>query len=353
MAYKSNQFQQQCLSIRALAPVQAAKTAESIRNIADGLSRPFDKIYIVGNGDSLVAADNACYFFRHKFDNAGVAVKAVRCLDSAKYDDELDINKKTLGIFISASGSPVRVAESIDNFNKQGALTVVVTNNISSICASKGEVILYTNTPDFPGKGPGLRNYFASLISTYMLCVYLLDMKCQGVSGSWEDYADRAADYICESLTELQARDEMLYQKAELNKDVFYHNIITDADNYHTGKFITEKFAESLGQMCNLYTVDQWIRHLEFNKCRRSHANIFLTQNIDKELMEEKSVSNLYLRVDDLKEQPASDDSVPELDSLINYLPSALYISHLTDVVGEPYFRGDKIWGKGADIIFK
>ena len=86
MAYKSNQFQQQCLSIRALAPVQAAKTAESIRNIADGLSRPFDKIYIVGNGDSLVAADNACYFFRHKFDNAGVAVKAVRCLDSAKYD---------------------------------------------------------------------------------------------------------------------------------------------------------------------------------------------------------------------------------------------------------------------------
>lgn len=360
----SNPLQMQCLSLPDLCEAQIEGSVAGVRNaIPADILKNIRKIIFTGCGDSYMAAEAVIPAFKHYARLFGVDFEVMRCIDAARC---LSVDPRnadaTLLIAISASGSPARISEALLHTKAQGVHTMAVTNNPESGAGKSAEYILHVGTPSFPNPNPGLRNYYASLVSLMVFAAYYGEVKGISPEGSVNTLCAKIREYTKTFGAAIPAMDEKMFELARRWQKFDGFDMLGDDTDFSTASFIAAKFVEVAGVMCATCDTENWC-HVEFFKsnpeetgtvivCRKDGANlsrvketIHQAQCIDRPVLlitdsdEEFKLSASSIRCQ-IPSPPAGYDF---LSPVLNYVPGALLASYYSALNKIVYFRGG-VW---------
>lgn len=169
-----NNFRLQCLDVETLSMIQFDRSVASLKAL--GLEKELagvNRIIATGCGDSYLAAISASGAFAHFLPQ--VNYEAPYAIDFTRFEPFKEAQPKTLVIGISVSGGPSRVVEVLKRGNKYGCLTLGLTDNPDSRVAKAAAHVYHTNTPKGDNMA-GLRTYYASMISLFVLAAYISEL---------------------------------------------------------------------------------------------------------------------------------------------------------------------------------
>lgn len=132
-------------------------------------------LYLVGSGDSLIAAKAAAMAFTQLAD---VDVHVLSSLEAARYTSgslPYPANH-CLIVAVSNSGETARVVEALYHFKKAGATTLAVSAVRDSTLGRMADGAICTKLDDFD-RAPEVRSYIANLIALYMLAIRMGENK--------------------------------------------------------------------------------------------------------------------------------------------------------------------------------
>ena len=133
-------------------------------------------IYLVGSGDSLIAARAAAMAFTEL---AGVDVHVLSSLEASRYTAQGQMPypaNHCLVVAISNSGETARVVEAVLRFKKTGAMTLGISANRGSSLGRICDSIVCTKLESFD-QAPEVRSFIANLLALYMLAIRMGENK--------------------------------------------------------------------------------------------------------------------------------------------------------------------------------
>ena len=366
-----NQLRRQCLDIPVMCETQIEGIKKGLEAVPGDLLKKIRKIYLTGCGDSYLAGIASVPVFKKYAGVFGSNFEAIRCIDAARYIEYGEGQEDTtLVIGISASGSPIRVMEALRRANSKGCHTLAVTNIPDSRAAKEAEYALIVNTPVFPEPGPGLRNYYASILGLSMLGVKLGISKGLIDASAMDVFCDAVKSYTEAYKQEFESIDSLMFETAVAWKDHIAAEVIGDGPLYSTAAFVGAKYVEAAGMMTNAIDSENWCHVNYFRHDPEKIGLIFIASANDKdhsrmiETMQQArkigrpcvlivdSTKDVYGAPDDVIvcEVPKTPKDFEILMPLLNFIPGTLLAAYVAALNNEVYFRGEDSLQKKSKI---
>ena len=233
--------------------------------LTSALSTPLRQVYILGCGDSHMAAVGAELAW-HTL--AGVPTYAVTALHFARYIAPFlagPHNGRTLVIGVSVSGEVARTIEAVRLARQAGATTVALTGALQSRLALSAEHVLQTTVPAVPSPmhAPGVRSYMASLLMLYAAATrvgQLRDTLGPAAVAAASDELQQMPEAIAATL---RANDEAIARAITAWQDAREFVFLGAGPNYGTALFSAAKLLEASGDAALGQDMEEWA-HLQY-----------------------------------------------------------------------------------------
>ena len=317
-------------------------------------------IVLTGCGDSHISALAAEMAF---IELAGIHTQALNAMQVSRFSASYSTwqyPQNPLVVAVSNSGEVARVVEAVKRYGEYDALTVALTGNLGSRLAARADRAIEVTIPPFVAS-PGVRSYFISLLTLYLLAVrmgevrgtYSADeaMTLRRELGSLADAIETVLDTLDEPLKKL-ADDWRGFPNVEL---------LGSGPDRGTAAYGAAKLLEAVGIHTLHQDVEEWV-HLQyfvadamntgtFVICpeksaalsRASEIEVFLkTLNRPYVILTGPSDSHRFERTLTL-----NFDIRPIFAPLLYSVPLALFAAYLTQQVNATYGRGGE--GQWAD----
>jgi glucosamine--fructose-6-phosphate aminotransferase (isomerizing) len=270
------------------------------------------RVVITGCGDSHMAGLATELAFETL---SGIPTEPMTAMQAARYGlpyQPKSFPRNPLVLGISVSGTVARTREALAIARAEGALTVAITATPDAPLAQAAEKMLDCTVPDF-AFAPGVRSYRVSLLSLYLLAIRLAEIQGR--------------------LTQEEAN--ALRQELKGTADAIEATI--EAVNTHT-----RQLAEAVADQKEF--VFTGAPTFFISPGARGHSRV-------AELVEPvKRVGRILVAVvpqGDEAIAPQADWVLPVVGNvreifspMVYAIAGELFAAHLSDVVGEPFFRG-------------
>lgn len=324
------------------------------------------RIVITGCGDSHMAGIAAELAFEQF---AGIPTEPMRAMKSGRYAAPYRLSHyphNPLVIGISVSGTVSRTREAVGLFSKQNLPTVAITGNPDSPLAQAADKVIDCSIPEFPF-APGVRSYRMSLLALYLLAIRLGEVQdrfSQGEAKILRQNLLNTADAIAATI---EAVDEKSFELAQAVADEKSFVYIGDGPNFGTALFGAAKAIEAAGVHAMGQESEEWA-HLQYFTTVETSTPTFLISpgyrghNRVGELMPPlKKIGRITVAIVPDGDQlvaskadwvlPVLGDIPEAFTPMVYPVATELFAAHLSDVIGEPFFRRDNpIYDPRTDI---
>jgi len=368
-----NHLRQQCLSLFDLCDAQISG---SLRGILAGIPvealKKIRNVTLTGCGDSFYASIAVVQAFK-KYNSAFAAKFLYKsCMDVARYMDlPTKSGASTMIAGISASGSAARLVECMRRANSYGYETALLTNEPESPAAKEAKYTICVNTPPYPDASPGLRSYFASLLTGCLLAAKLGQVKELCPQDAVDALIAAAKEYVQQYQLLFEQIDDDMFALADKWMDIGRYETIGDGVQAATAGFIAAKLTEVAGIPVPVANAEDWCH---VNYFARNPADIvtiivadvtadnrsrigetvnqaaglgrkvlFITNGTLQEFGIRYPVEHCWL--------PTPPEGFAFLHPLMDHLPGTLLASYVAALRGEQYFRGGRWTEPGVGTI--
>jgi len=324
------------------------------------------RIVITGCGDSHMAGIAAELAFEQF---AGIPTEPMRAMKSGRYAAPYRLSHyphNPLVIGISVSGTVSRTREAVGLFSKQNLPTVAITGNPDSPLAQAADKVIDCSIPEFPF-APGVRSYRMSLLALYLLAIRLGEVQdrfSQGEAKILRQNLLNTADAIAATI---EAVDEKSFELAQAVAEEESFVYIGDGPNFGTALFGAAKAIEAAGVHAMGQESEEWA-HLQYFTTVETSTPTFLISpgyrghNRVGELMPPlKKIGRITVAIVPDGDQlvaskadwvlPVLGDIPEAFTPMVYPVATELFAAHLSDVIGEPFFRRDNpIYDPRTDI---
>lgn len=263
-----NPIRKQVMSLPDLVTVQLDKCfdEQKLQNLMSMLEI-FDarSILITGCGDSYAAA-GAMAPVLQKY--CGVFhCDAIEAIDFTRLTEKADIGigepNSPFVIAISANGGTARIVEVLQKADELGAFPILITNNAVSRAAAAAKHMYCTDTPAMENDFPGLRSYFANLLSLISIACRMGHVRGILSPEAPEIWKAAICQYVESYRDALVRIDDQMFELAQKWKDFERFDFIGDGPGLCSALFSMEKFIECTGTACNYDDSEDWC-HIDF-----------------------------------------------------------------------------------------
>lgn len=324
------------------------------------------RVVITGCGDSHMAGVATELAFEQI---AGIPTEPMRAMTAARYaapylPKMFPLNPLVLGI--SVSGTVTRTREAVKLAGERGARTIAITGNPDSPLAGVAQKILDCRIPDFAW-APGVRSYRISLLALLLLAIRLGEVNerySQGDANAMREELKNTADAIEATIEAVNDRTrELAEQFAEYGNFVF----VGDGPNFATAMFGAAKVIEAAGKHAMGQDTEEWA-HLQYFTSIDPNTPTFvispgyrghnrMAEVVDPMKRVRRSIVAVVPDGDEVI-APDADYVLPVAGSvreaftpMVYPIASELFAAHLSDVIGEPFFRTENDdYDEGNDI---
>lgn len=324
------------------------------------------RIVITGCGDSHMAGIAAELAFEQI---AGIPTEPMRAMKSGRYAAPYRLSHyphNPLVIGISVSGTVSRTREAVGLFSKQNLPTVAITGNPDSPLAQAADKVIDCIIPEFPF-APGVRSYRMSLLALYLLAIRLgevQDRYSQGEAKILRQNLLNTADAIEATI---EAVDEKSLELAEAVADEKSFVYIGDGPNFGTALFGAAKAIEAAGVHAMGQESEEWA-HLQYFITVETSTPTFLISpgyrghnRVGELMLPLKNIGRITVAIVPEGDQlvaskadwvlPVVGDIPEAFTPMVYPVATELFAAHLSDVIGEPFFRRDNpIYDPRTDI---
>lgn len=324
------------------------------------------RVVITGCGDSHMAGVATELAFEQL---AGIPTEPMRAMQAARYaapylPQMFPQNPLVLGI--SVSGTVTRTREAVKLAGERGARTIAITGNPDSPLAGVAQKILDCSIPEFAW-APGVRSYRISLLALLLLAIRLGEVNerySQGEANAMREELKNTADAIEATIEAVSDRTRELAERfAEYGNFVF----VGDGPNFATAMFGAAKVIEAAGKHALGQETEEWA-HLQYftsidpetptfviSPGYRGHTR--MAEVIEPMKRVRRSIVAVVPDGDEVI-APDADYVLPVAGSvreaftpMVYPVASELFAAHLSDVIGEPFFRtANEDYDEGNDI---
>ncbi|MCA9994125.1 MAG: SIS domain-containing protein [Anaerolineales bacterium] len=312
------------------------------------------RIVITGCGDSHMAGEATELAFEKV---AQVPTEPMRANTGGRYAAPYKLShfpNNPLVIGISVSGTVSRTREAVQLFKQQGLPTVAITANPAGPLGQLCDKVIDCTVPDFP-PAPGVRSYRMSLMALYLLAIRLgevRDLYSQDEANGMRQQLLKTADAIEATITAVHAKTRQLAEDLASEKSYVF---VGDGPNFGTAMFGAAKVIEAAGVHAMGQESEEWA-HLQYFSAVESTTPTFLISpgyrghNRVGELMPPlKNLGRITIAITPEGDQVVAPHAnwvlpvigdVPEIFTPMVYpVATELFAAHLSDVLGEPFFR--------------
>ena len=325
------------------------------------ISNCFDirKIILTGAGDSYVAAIAMKQVFE-KYVDAMLGVDAPDLMNFNRYTTAADIGigepNSPLVVGISAGGSTSRVVETLAKANELGGYSLALTNNADSVVAQEAKVKVVTNTPSIDKDFPGLRSYFANLITLAAIASRLGHVR--GVIGPEDSqiWKDTIKDHVYKVFEDLEAIDQVMNDLAKEWKSFTRFDFIGDGPALASAMFGQYKLYECVGEVAYSDDSEDWCHINYFVKnpetvgtvvyaysdqpsFSRLQETIWSALQIGRPVLvitDDKTLIDPRATIIELPEPPAE---FTWLRPIVDFIPVSLLVGYISDHGSKRYFN--------------
>lgn len=312
------------------------------------------RVVITGCGDSHMAGEAAELAFEKL---AHVPTEPMRANTAGRYAAPYPLShfpNNPLVVGISVSGTVSRTREAMQLFKQRGLPTVAITANPASPLGQLCDKVIDCAVPDFP-PAPGVRSYRMSLMALYLLAIRLgevRDLYSQDVANGLRQELLQTADAIEATITAVHGKTRQLAEAVAHEKSFVF---VGDGPNFATAMFGAAKVIEAAGVHAMGQESEEWA-HLQYFSAVESTTPTFLISpgyrghNRVGELMAPlKDIGRTTIAIVPEGDQLVAADAnwvlpvvgnVSEIFTPMVYaVATELFAAHLSDVLGEPFFR--------------
>lgn len=310
------------------------------------------QIILTGCGDSYAAGLTLAYALE---DLTGVPVDLVTALDFSRYYSDNRITAETLVIVVSISGNGVRIKEDMVKANRCGAVTLAVSKNSDSDIGKLAQKLLQLPIPSFE-RGPGNRNYFASLLALLLLGIHVGQAKGVQTEADSQAYYREIRSQAAELEHLLPMMDEPLFELAKVWKSKPGFDLVGSGMEYGSAWFGHAKLIEITGAFSMHINAEEWFHMNNFVKNIEGCGTIFLASvqspgfSRTKEAVQyAKRLGRPVLVITDGEPEDFGVDvmyvKVPHSDfapamALTQYVPVCILAGYMGAMLGERNCRG-------------
>jgi glucosamine--fructose-6-phosphate aminotransferase (isomerizing) len=324
------------------------------------------RIVITGCGDSHMAGIAAELAFEQI---AGIPTEPMRAMKSGRYAAPYRLSHyphNPLVIGISVSGTVSRTREAVGLFSKQNLPTVAITGNPDSPLAQAADKVIDCSIPEFPF-APGVRSYRMSLLALYLLAIRLGEVQDRFSQGEAKILRQNLLNTADAIEATIEAVDEKSFELAQAVAEEESFVYIGDGPNFATALFGAAKAIEAAGVHAMGQESEEWA-HLQYFTTVETSTPTFLISpgyrghNRVGELMPPlKKIGRITVAIVPDGDQlvaskadwvlPVLGDIPEAFTPMVYPVATELFAAHLSDVIGEPFFRTDNpIYDPRTDI---
>lgn len=358
-----NTFRLQCMDLRTLSMIQFDRSVQSAAQLLKEIDpEKINRIVASGCGDSFLAAAAAKDCFARYL--PGIRYEACPGIEAGRYIRYSDNEDRTLVVAISNSGGPARIAEILARANYHGCISVALTDHPESRAAKTAQFIYHTNTPAGDNVS-GLRTYYASMISMYVLAAALAEKRTN--KPYLEEMRAHVAVYFETFYSKIQEIDDIAFETALAWKEKKVFEVTADGPLFNCGKFIAAKIAELSGDVCSVIDSENYCHVNGLMYPGEEIGEMVLINSMAKNLDRIADTVNIQVKTGKRDVLVFCDRSpseigitepvrycplpMPERDwsflaPLISYVPGGLFASYRAKEMNEPFFRGGTLFEK-------
>lgn len=357
-----NQLRRQCFNLPVMCEEQIAGVMRGVaESVPEEVLKGIRRVIVTGCGDSWLAGIAGIPAFRRYAGAFASGFEAVRCIEASRYMEfEKGQAETVLVVGVSASGGPARVVEALRRAGSQGCHTLIVTNNPNSACAREARYSLIVNTPEFPEPGPGLRNYYASILGLFGLAAFMGEVKMICPAGTLKDLMDQVRRFTAAYGTCLKEIDDQMFELAGSWRHHRAVETVGDSTAFATAYFVGAKYVEAAGMMAATVDSENWC-HVNYFKHDPERLGVIVSAQVGEpnrsRILETMSQAEgidrpVLLVTDETKEEygaagraivcrvPKAPAGYEFLAPLLDYIPGTLLAAYVAAYREEPYFRG-------------
>lgn len=324
------------------------------QGISAKLINSFQRIYIIGSGDSYMAGVASEYAFESI---SGIPTEPFVSLQASRYAAPFT-PPRTLAIGISASGNAARTCEALENFKKFGATTLAVTANLQSPVAKAANFVLNSSIggASFPGEVlTGIRSYRASLIMMYLLAIRFGEVR--GTIS--RDEVARLEEELRSIRYDIEETIELNISKARKLAQTFGKRLnyicIGHGPNYATAQYIASELVEEIGAHAIAQDTEEWVHLLYLSVAERDMPTFLVSPGFRGhsravEVVEPmKRVGRTVIAIVNKNEEkiankadfvlPVASHCCEEFTPLIFPIPGELFACQMVDTTGNQPYR--------------
>jgi glucosamine--fructose-6-phosphate aminotransferase (isomerizing) len=324
------------------------------------------RIVITGCGDSHMAGIAAELAFEQI---AGIPTEPMRAMKSGRYAAPYRLSHyphNPLVIGISVSGTVSRTREAVGLFSKQNLPTVAITGNPDSPLAQAADKVIDCSIPEFPF-APGVRSYRMSLLALYLLAIRLGEVQDRFSQDEAKILRQNLLNTADAIEATIEAVDEKSFELAQAVADEKSFVYIGDGPNFGTALFGAAKAIEAAGVHAMGQESEEWA-HLQYFTTVETSTPTFLISpgyrghnRVGELMLPLKKIGRITVAIVPDGDQlvaskadwvlPVLGDIPEAFTPMVYPVATELFAAHLSDVIGEPFFRTDNpIYDPRTDI---
>lgn len=355
--YFNNGLRMQCLDVEHLSMVQFDRSAASFASLLPAEKiKSATRIIATGCGDSYLAAVAARGAFSRFLPD--VEYETPTGIEAGRYIELAEQEPNTIVVAISVSGGPARVSEALLRGNAHGCTTVALTDNPESRAARSARYLYHTNTPHGDNIS-GLRTYYVSMISLYVMAAIMAEIR----SGRQylSELRAQVEEYKTTFFREITQMDDICFQTALSWRNRNFFEVTADGPLFFCGKFIAAKVAELSGDVCSVIDSENYfhVNSILYPGSEIAEMNLIVSyeNNVDRiaDTVNAQVRSNgrsvIVFCDREPRELGITEEvtwcpmAVPPQEScflvpLFAYIPASILASYRAATIGEPFFRG-------------
>ena len=352
---QENDLEKQVFDMYGYLPTFFTTTEKNMREL---FSIPeiysFKKIIITGSGDSFSAALSAGDALRLY---SGCSVDVVSPLDVSRYmpsDKFGNMPLNPLVIAISNSGKSARTVEAVQRATRLGAFTLAVTGNSDSPLAESCCRTFKMELPSYPGC-PGVAGYLGAFIFLCLVAIRFGEVRLSYTMEEANKLRNSLRDSIIKMGTLAGNYKTKMLDYAKCFEKINGVEIIAQWLDAGAALFLQQKFYEAAGLPSVIGDSENWFHANKFLRNFKSTLTIIFMHKDDpgKSRIEEvvqrmDYMGRSYLLItDDDGISGAGVINVPYAEigifSALCFIPApVLFVSYVTELLGEEYNRGFK-----------
>lgn len=296
------------------------------------------RVYLVGCGDSWYSGMATRFAFEEW---AGIPTEALEAMEFSRYI----VNYAPRGSLVVATSNSGRVSRTIECVRRaraRGLRTVALTSALDSTIAQAAEFVFDLGYSE-RRFGPGTSSYMASMLTAYVLAVYLAEIGGKFSSADADNRLDSISNLADAMQATIEADSPLL---EELARRVTFESKIAflgAGPNYGTAFFSMAKMIEAARHNTIGQELEEWAHEQYFVTGRDTYTFVLAPRGVGLDRAREQlravrdmgSYAIVVCEDDDRETQALADLSVPVfghsdeiLSPLLYCIPAELFAFH-------------------------